>query len=139
MQLYLIYTVIVNDSYNLHLFKIAFRFFVRLKALMKNRAHPKGSIGEGYCMEECLDFSSRFLEGTTHFTRPSTNPEPSDEKKNMYLFDSAGEPIGKCTSVNLDKQILVQAHRYVLRHCDELDDLRMFVHVVRVLFSFVVT
>jgi hypothetical protein len=139
MQLYLIYIVIVNDSYNLHLFIIAFRFFVRLKALVKNRAHPEGSIAEGYCMEECLDFCSRFIEGTTRFTRPSRNPEPSDAKKNMYLFDSAGEPIGKCTGVNLDKQLLVHAHRYVLRHCDELDDLRRFVHVVRVMFIFVVT
>ncbi|RCV11029.1 hypothetical protein SETIT_2G155400v2 [Setaria italica] len=42
----------------------------------------------------------------------------------MYLFDSAGEPIGKCTGVNLDNHLLVQTHRYVLRHCDELEDLR---------------
>ncbi len=97
---------------------------------MKNRAHPEGSIAEGYCMEECLTFCSRFIEGTTRFTRPSRNPVPSDEMKDMYLFDSAGEPIGKCTAVNFDKQILVQAHRYVLRHCDELDDFRRCIYVV---------
>ncbi|KAJ1262269.1 hypothetical protein BS78_09G094000, partial [Paspalum vaginatum] len=43
----------------------------------------------------------------------------------MMLFDSAGEPIGKETNVNqFDNQLLIQAHRYVLRHCDELEDFR---------------
>lgn len=97
---------------------------------MKNKAQPEGSIAEGYCMEECLTFCSRFIEGTTRFTRPSRNPGPSDEIANMYLFDTAGEPIGKSTVVNLDKQLLVQAHRYVLRHCDELEDFRRCVHIV---------
>jgi hypothetical protein len=44
------------------------------------------------------------------------------------LFDTAGEPIGKCTGINLDKKVLVQAHRYVLRHCDELEDFRRRVY-----------
>jgi len=50
------------------------RYFVKLKALVKNRAHPEGSIVEGYRMEECLTFCSRFIGGTTRFTRPSRNP-----------------------------------------------------------------
>ena len=70
---------------------------------MKNKAQLEGSIAEGYCMEECLTFCSRFIEGTTRFTRPSRNPGPSDEIANMYLFDTAGEPIGKSTAINLDK------------------------------------
>ncbi|WVZ84116.1 hypothetical protein U9M48_031177 [Paspalum notatum var. saurae] len=101
------------------------RFFVRLKAPVKNRAHPEGSIAEGYRLEECMTFCSRFLEGNTRFTRPSRNPEPSDKTKEMSLFDSAGEPIGKATNVNqFDSQLLIQAHRYVLRHCDELEEFR---------------
>ena len=101
---------------------IAFRYFVRLKALVKNRAHPEGSIAEGYRNEECMTFCSRFIEGTTRFTRPSRNPEVSDKIKDMYLFDSAGESIGKASIVaQFSNQLLVQAHRYVLRHCDELE------------------
>jgi hypothetical protein len=104
---------------------ISLRFFVRLKALVKNRAHPEGSIAEGYCMEECMNFCSRFLDGNTRFTRPARNPEPSDNMKDMYLFESAGEPIGKATTVSqFDIQFLVQAHRYVLRHCDDLEGFR---------------
>lgn len=104
---------------------ISFRFFVRLKALVKNRAHPEGSIAEGYRMEECMTFCSRFLDKNTRFTRPARNPEPSNNTKDMYLFESAGEPIGKATTVGqFDSQLLVQAHRYVLRHCDELEEFR---------------
>jgi len=102
---------------------IAFRYFVRLKALVKNRAHPEGSIAEGYRNEECMTFCSRFIEGTTRFTRPSRNPEVSDKIKDMYLFDSAEESIRKASIVaQFSNQLLVQAHRYVLRHCDELEN-----------------
>lgn len=45
-----------------------FRSFVWLKSLVRNRAYPEGSIAEGYIVEECLTFCSRFLEGTTRFT-----------------------------------------------------------------------
>jgi hypothetical protein len=75
-----------------------------------------------------LTFCSRFIEGTICFIRPSRNPGPFDEITDIYLFDSAGEPIGKCTGVNLDKQFLVQAHRYVLWHCVELEDFRRCVY-----------
>lgn len=100
------------------------RSFVRIKALVRNKAYPEGSIAEGYLAEECLTFCSRFLDGTTRFTRPPRNPDPPDSIKDMYMFGSAGEPLGKAITSRLDNQLLVQAHRYVLRHCDELDDFR---------------
>ncbi|KAM3366409.1 hypothetical protein ACQJBY_015685 [Aegilops geniculata] len=101
------------------------RSFVRLKALVRNRAFPEGSIAEGYLAQECLTFCSRFLEGTTRFTRPSRNPAPSNKIKDLYIFDSAGEPIGKAIPVGqFNSRLLIQAHRYVLRHCDELADFR---------------
>ncbi|KAG2656472.1 hypothetical protein PVAP13_1KG086577 [Panicum virgatum] len=72
-----------------------------------------------------MTFCSRFIQGTTRFTGPSRNPEPSDMIKDMYLFNSAGESIGKGSTVaQFDNQLLVQAHRYVLRHCDELECFR---------------
>lgn len=41
------------------------------------------------------------------------------------MFKSAGEPIGKIVDVDqIDNVLLIQAHRYVLRHCDELEELR---------------
>ncbi|CAD6343180.1 unnamed protein product [Miscanthus lutarioriparius] len=43
---------------------------------------------EGYCMEECMTFCSRFLDGDTRFNRPARNPEPSSNMKDMYMFES---------------------------------------------------
>ncbi|XP_052137356.1 uncharacterized protein LOC127755729 [Oryza glaberrima] len=101
------------------------RSFVRIKALVQNRAYPEGSIAEGYIADECLTYCSRFSDETTRFTRPPRNLEPSDNTKDLYMFESAGEPIGKAITVaRFDNQFLVQAHRYVLRHCDELEDFR---------------
>ncbi|XP_062213779.1 uncharacterized protein LOC133914774 [Phragmites australis] len=101
------------------------RLFVRLKALVRNRARPEGCIAEGHKAEECLTFCSRFLDGTTRFTRPSRNPDPSDKAKDMYLFESASQPIGKAIIVyQFDNNLLIQVHRYILRHCDELEEFR---------------
>ena len=115
-----------NNSYNRKFLQNnLYIFFVQLKALVKNRAHPEGSIAEGYRTEECMTFCSRFLQGTTRFTRPFRNPEPVKKIKEMYLFQTAGTSIGKTIRVTeFDSQLLVQAHRYILRHCDELDALR---------------
>ncbi|KAM0841277.1 hypothetical protein ACQ4PT_059122 [Festuca glaucescens] len=101
------------------------RSFVRLKSFVHNRAYLEGSIAKGYVADECLTFCSRFLEGTTRFTRPARNPDPADNTKDMYMFNSSGQSIGKGTIVSrFDNPLLLHAHRYVLRHCDQLKDLR---------------
>ena len=47
------------------------------------------------------------------------------------MFDSVGQSIGKGTIVgHFDNNLLLHAHRYVLRHCDELTDLRRYVIIV---------
>ncbi|XP_020080846.1 uncharacterized protein LOC109704510 isoform X2 [Ananas comosus] len=102
------------------------RFFVRLKSYVRNRAHPEGSIAEGYIAEECLTFCSRYLDGVeTRFNRPVRNPDPlTNEVQRLYLFSSAGRAIGKVEDIVLDDKSWVQAHRYVLRHCDEIQGFR---------------
>ncbi|KAK1396063.1 hypothetical protein POM88_005926 [Heracleum sosnowskyi] len=39
------------------------RYLCKLKAYVRNRSKPEGSIVEGYLAEECLTFCSRFLGG----------------------------------------------------------------------------
>jgi hypothetical protein len=39
------------------------RYLRTLKGYMRNKAHPEGSIAEGYILEECMTFCSRFLDG----------------------------------------------------------------------------
>ncbi|KAL4388416.1 hypothetical protein GQ457_09G021810 [Hibiscus cannabinus] len=101
------------------------------------RAHPEGSIAEGYLSHECLTFCSRYLEGIeTIFNGLGRN---NDGEENSYLgsevtiFSTIGRPLGRknhplfmSRSVKefqrlvLDEQGLAQAHRYVLFNSDEV-------------------
>jgi hypothetical protein len=40
-----------------------------VKGYVWNKAHPEGSIAEGYILEECLTFCSRFLDVDTKDNR----------------------------------------------------------------------
>lgn len=100
------------------------RYLVRLKSYVRNRAQPEGSIAEGYIAEECLTFCSRYLEGVeTIFNRPQRNYD-NVHNANDYMFSSSGRVLGKFESVILDEISLLQAHRYVLLHCDKISSYR---------------
>lgn len=90
---------------------------------MRNRAYPEGSIAEGYIAKECLTFCSRFLKGVDKSS--STSKYTNLEEEN-FLFDSLGEPIGSIQDVRFHAKTLIQAHRYVLRHLDDLKDFRRY-------------
>ena len=49
------------------------------------------------------------------------NPNPPTNVQVKYLFSSAGQHIEKIEEVVLDEISLVQAHCYVVRHCDEIE------------------
>ncbi|XP_020082508.1 uncharacterized protein LOC109706120 [Ananas comosus] len=58
------------------------RFFVRLKSYVRNRAHPEGSIAEGYIAEECLTFCSRqFIDMEKRKRRRHTHLTAQDIEK----------------------------------------------------------
>lgn len=38
------------------------RYLGKLKGYVRNKGHPEGSIAEGYLLEECLTFCSRYME-----------------------------------------------------------------------------
>ena len=46
------------------------RYLRAVKGYVKNKAHPEGSIAEGYIVEECLTFCSRFLNMDTKLNHP---------------------------------------------------------------------
>ena len=104
-----------------------------LKSYVHNRAHPEGSIAEGYLAQESLTFCSRYLSGVeTVFTRPIRNDDEvrrnETEESNSFC---PGRPLGKklnnrfstgkrnrSSNSSLDDQSLAQAHRYVLFNVD---------------------
>ncbi|KAH1073117.1 hypothetical protein J1N35_025445, partial [Gossypium stocksii] len=88
----------------------------KLKYYFRKKHYPKGSIVEGYLVEECMTFWSRYLEDVeTRLNRPSRNARLTNHNlAETYLFRSYGELIGKVEITHLDDRSWVQAHQYVL-------------------------
>ena len=82
------------------------RYLACLKSHMRNKAHMEGSIAEGYLVDECLTFCSRYLESAeTVFNRPIRN---SKHSTSVVL------------NITLDRKSWIQAHCYVLFNYDEI-------------------
>ncbi|XP_063939737.1 uncharacterized protein LOC135148446 [Daucus carota subsp. sativus] len=82
------------------------RYLSKLKSYVRNRSKPEGCIAEGYMVEECLTFCSRFL---------------TDDSKNKmnYVNSNVGIYIGSRRNkdgkpIHLAEKIWINAHRYVL-------------------------
>ncbi|XP_012846911.1 PREDICTED: uncharacterized protein LOC105966882 [Erythranthe guttata] len=86
------------------------RYLSTLKKYVRNRAHPEGSIARGYLMEECMNFCSRYLNDVE--TKENRLPRNYDGNNLMgrRLFS------GKRSTI--DKDTLLQIHRYVLANAD---------------------
>ncbi|KAL3839280.1 hypothetical protein ACJIZ3_023871 [Penstemon smallii] len=73
------------------------RFLSSLKAMVRNRARPEGSIAEAYIVKECLSFCSMYLHGVeTKFNRVERNHD-GDEHPNatISVFQSKIRIIGE--------------------------------------------
>nr|XP_025625964.1 uncharacterized protein LOC112718415 [Arachis hypogaea] len=104
-----------------------------LKSYVRNKAAPEGCIAEGYLMEECLTFCSRYLEEDeieTRFNRPNRNDDQIDNTPSScsnilsQIFPARGSPRGSQKISLLTPIEKTQAHRYVLTNCSLLDKFR---------------
>ncbi|XP_028095951.1 uncharacterized protein LOC114295858 [Camellia sinensis] len=83
------------------------RYLMTLKSYIHNRSHPKGSIAEGYLVEECMTFCSRYLDNVeSKLNRPIRNYDVSDNPGILL-----GHALGKGKGFALDDTSWVQAHR----------------------------
>ncbi|KAL8121111.1 hypothetical protein AgCh_018032 [Apium graveolens] len=89
------------------------RYLCKLKSYVRNRSKPEGCIAEGYLVEECLSFCSRFL---------------SDERetKHTEVKENLGYPIGSRRNkdgkaVHLGEKLGNDAHRYILFNCGDME------------------
>ncbi|XP_052159472.1 uncharacterized protein LOC127776976 [Oryza glaberrima] len=99
-----------------------------LKSYVRNKAHPEGCIAEAYLADECMTFCSRYLEGfETKHNQPTRNDDNdesvacSDDECTPYLFPHVGKPLGKPRSYVIRGLTKMQAHRYVLFNCPDVD------------------
>ncbi|KAK2409707.1 hypothetical protein QL285_045121 [Trifolium repens] len=87
-----------------------------LKSYVRNKAAPEGCIAEGYIVEECLTFCSRYLEDGDNGVSSS-----SESTILLKLFPTLGKPIGVTKIFSLPNLEMIQAHRYVLANCELVD------------------
>ncbi|KAK1667840.1 hypothetical protein QYE76_055999 [Lolium multiflorum] len=95
-----------------------------LKSTVRNKARPEGSIAEGYIVDECLIFCSRFFkDGTeTRFNKDDRNqdirrkPDPDE----MEVFSVGAKGLGKSILKHFDKEFDKMVW-YVLNNCDDVE------------------
>ena len=100
------------------------RFMGKLKRFVRNRAHPEGSIAEGYLSVECLTFCSMYLRGIhTRWSPEERNNDGWQEEMGVGLsvFSQRVRPLGATKTVRLDNKLLTKARWYVLSNCPEID------------------
>lgn len=85
------------------------RYLGKLKGYVRNKSRPEGSIVEGYLVEECLTFCSRYFHSgvETRFTRITRNSDICDphERESSSSCLNVGHPIGgkrKGEAISLD-------------------------------------
>ncbi|KAM3352510.1 hypothetical protein ACQJBY_024012 [Aegilops geniculata] len=104
------------------------RYIGKLKSNVRNKARPEGSIAEAFLADECMTFCSRYIVGfETKHNLPSQN-EDNDEWVGHHdiahgsrLFPHSGNPLGKPRNYVLSSVAKVQAHRYVLFNCSDVN------------------
>jgi hypothetical protein len=104
------------------------RNLCKLKSYVRNRAHPEGSIAEGYVAQEALNYCSRYLPKNveTGLNRTCRNYDNSDtcEVVSNDFFSSIGRPFGgkqNGISFSIDSTSKAQAHQYILFNSDGID------------------
>ncbi|CAL5337216.1 unnamed protein product [Camellia sinensis] len=86
------------------------RYLMTLKSYMRNRSHPEGLIAQGYLVEECMTFCSRYLHDVeSKLHRPLRNCDVSDNPEILM-----GRALGKGKGFVLGNTTWVQAHRHML-------------------------
>ncbi|KAD4585795.1 hypothetical protein E3N88_23396 [Mikania micrantha] len=99
------------------------RYMKKLKAYVRNKARPEGSIAEGYVADEALTFCSMYLEGMqTKFNRPDRNADAGIPKRQLHVFSSQCRPISKKKIISLSDETRKSLEWFVLNNCDEIKD-----------------
>jgi hypothetical protein len=125
------FAIFVEKYYLTNFFLLFFclcRYLGKLKSNVRNKAHPEGSIAEAYLADECMTFCSRYIVGfETKHNLTSRNDDSEelvghcDVTRRSTLFPHAGNPLGKPGNFVLRGLDKVQAHRYVLFNCSDVN------------------
>ncbi|KAL5764358.1 hypothetical protein ACOSQ2_016952 [Xanthoceras sorbifolium] len=93
-----------------------------LKAYVRNKAHPEGSIAEGYTDHECLSFCSMYFRGIeTRFNQPERNyyGDQANQMKHLSVFKPTVRLLGAAIQDELTLSDWAKIRWYVLNNCNE--------------------
>ncbi|XP_074373767.1 uncharacterized protein LOC141714130 [Apium graveolens] len=91
------------------------RYLCKLKSYVRNQSKPEGCVAEGYLVEECLTFCSRFFDEQS---------KSGTDTKDSHTY--GGYPIGsrrsrEGKSIHLDNKTWTNAHRYILFNYENVE------------------
>ncbi|XP_072074365.1 uncharacterized protein [Arachis hypogaea] len=93
------------------------RYLCRLKSYVRNKSRPEGSIAEGYLVEECLTFCSRYLspDVDTRLSRRTQNYDNCSEAEPI-----GGKRKGQPFSLDTSEEISYKSIRGMLEDREEI-------------------
>jgi len=97
------------------------RYLRTLKGYVRNKAHPEGSIAEGYISEECMTFCSRFLEDIdTKLDRPTRHERcrVNEPPAGHSIFGSIDYSKKGCKIEPISRSDMLRMRHYILSNCD---------------------
>ncbi|KAM0866060.1 hypothetical protein ACQ4PT_042857 [Festuca glaucescens] len=104
------------------------RYLGKVKSNVRNKAHPEGSIAEVYLADECMTCCSRYIVGFETKHNMSSRDEDNEElaghpgvKEGSILFPNDGKPLGKPRNYVIRSLAKLQAHRYLLFNCSDVN------------------
>jgi hypothetical protein len=97
------------------------RYLRTAKGYVRNKAYPEGSIAEGYILEECLTFCSRFLDVDTKLNR--VNPHESiavnEPPSGLSIFSDMDYSRRGQTIQIIEGDEMRKMRHYIISNCDE--------------------
>jgi hypothetical protein len=98
------------------------RYLRTLKGYVRNKAYPEGSIAEGYILEECMTFCSRFLEDVdTKMNRPERHESATinEPPSGLSIFGNIDYTKKGFTLETIPKTYVQRMRHWILTNCDE--------------------
>ena len=98
------------------------RYLKKLKDYVRNAGKPKGSISEGYVVNEALTFCSRYFDDVEmRFNQPNRNEDDIHQTRQLSVFKSQCKPLGKQSQVHVGCNIRNMAEFYILNNSSEIE------------------
>jgi hypothetical protein len=101
-----------------------FRYLGELKSNVRNKAHPEGCIAESILAKEAMSLCSGFLDGFQGLVNKLLRNDETMgccTESASTIFPHAGMALGKPRSYVIRGLEKLQAHRYVLFNCSDVN------------------